>query len=320
MIKMIKNKLHSLGINKKTPVIIAVSGGADSMALCLMAKQAGLDFYAVIVDHGYRKNSAKEAREVKKYLGDRLQLTGDRVTILTNKKPIPKTSVEEFLREVRYELLFNFCKKKKIKKILTAHHLDDQIETFLMRLERGSGIDGLTGMKERTSYIVHRTSFEIIRPLLAYTKEELKEFLKKNKIKWWEDESNKNTKLTRNNIRASLEGFSDYPLIRKRLSGVIENISRAKDFIEDEKNKTYKKIIIEGKKVTLDNSKYKNLHEEIRLRILRDLIKKYSKTNKDVRMDSIKNLDSRLLSKGFKKTELHGIKIENTGLNLVVFR
>jgi tRNA(Ile)-lysidine synthase len=189
------SKLQNLGLNKSEKIAVAVSGGSDSTALCFLCHQAKLKFTPIIVDHGWRKNSAKEAKQVKAYLEKHLKST--KVSILTNKKPIPKTNIEEFLRDVRYELLFDFCKKNGIKKILTAHHLDDQIETFLMRLERGSGLDGLTGIKERNKV----KGFELIRPLLDFTKEELTELLKKNKLKWISDPSNENIELTRNNIR-----------------------------------------------------------------------------------------------------------------------
>jgi hypothetical protein len=103
--------------------------------------------------------------------------------------------------------------------------------------------------------------------------------------------------------------------MRKRISGVIANIDRAKNFIEEEKEKTAKQLIKAGKSgsVTLSLSGYRKLHSEIRLRILRDLIKKYSKTKKDVRMDSIKNLDNNLLNKNFKTATLHGLKIAKKG-------
>lgn len=316
MIKSFIEKLTNLDIRKTQKIAIATSGGSDSTALCFLCKQAGLNnSTAIIVDHKYRKNSTQEAKQVKEYLVRKLGFKKNNVVILTNKKPIPKTGIEEFLRKVRYELIFDFCKKNKINKVLMAHHLDDQIETFLMRLERGAGLDGLTGMKEITTYKLQTTNYRlnIIRPLLSYTKEELTDILIKNKIKWWKDESNKNIKLTRNNIRASLEGFSDYPLIRKRLSGVIENIDRAKDFIEQEKIKSAKKVIKKSKnKIDIDLNEYQKLHEEIRLRILRDLVKQNSKTGKDVRMDSIKILDFQLINKDFKRTSLQGIEFKKS--------
>jgi len=308
---MIENFLHkarALELLEK-PVVVATSGGADSTALCFLCKCADIDFTPVIVDHGWRKNSAAEAKRVKAYLEKEL---GVEVIILTNKKKVPESNIEEFLRDVRLELIFNYCVKNNIYTVLTGHHLDDQIETFLMRLERGAGIDGLCGIKESSQFSVPdpQKKINVVRPLLAYKKEELVALLKKNKMKWVEDPSNKNTKLTRNNIRATLEKFSGYDQLTKRLSTVIENLSRATDFINREKEKVIKNCVkITRTGVTLDLNKYKKLHDEIRLRILRDIIKQHSKTAKEVRINSIKNLDKSLLDKKFKAISLHGINI-----------
>lgn len=314
----LKEKLRELGIKSGEPFAIAVSGGCDSMALCLLCRNSGLDFTAIIVDHKYRRNSTKEANDVSKYLAKELAIEAK---VLTNKKTIPKTGVEEFMREVRYELIFNYLKKNKIKKLLMAHHLDDQVETFLMRLERGAGLDGLTGIKQVSELTINCYKVEIIRPLLGSTKEELKEILNKNKIKWWEDPSNENIEITRNNIRKTLSGFSDYGLLRKRISTVIDNIERAKHFIESEKERHFKIVFKTSKAgACLDITKYKKLHPELRLRILRDIIKKHSKTRKDVRLGSIKTLDSKLTDKGFKVAELHGITIKNDNKSTVIFK
>jgi len=161
---------------------------------------------------------------------------------------------------------------------------------------------------------------EIIRPLLHYSKDEIKDILRKNKIRWWEDESNKNTIHTRNNIRTTLEGFSDYPLVRKRLAGVIDNLNRARDFIETENHKVQKRILnLTAKNATLDLAEYRKLHEELRLRILRDIIKKLSRTKKDIRMDSLKHLDNNLMLKDFKAAQLQGLDIKSKKLNKVIF-
>ncbi len=105
MLNEFTNKLAALGINKKEPLAIAVSGGSDSMALCYLCRNAGLNVTAIVVDHKFRKNSAKEAAAVSKYLEKELAIEA---VVLTNKKAIPKTGVEEFLREVRYDLIFSY--------------------------------------------------------------------------------------------------------------------------------------------------------------------------------------------------------------------
>ena len=129
--------------------MVAVSGGPDSMALAglsniLMGEKKHKVFFA-LVDHGIRKNSHKEAKQVKKLL----QKNNIKLEILKNKKRIIK-NIQKNAREARYELLSRFCKKNRVKYLLTAHHQDDQIETFFIRLSRGSGVEGLSSMSEKT--------------------------------------------------------------------------------------------------------------------------------------------------------------------------
>ncbi len=317
LVESFKHSVKELGLNGKQKIAIAISGGSDSTALCFLCHAAKIPVQGIIVDHAFRKDSAKEAKQVKKYIEDKFDIA---CTILTNKQPIPKANIEEYLRETRFRLIGEYCKKNKIKAVLTAHHLDDNIETFLMRLERGSGLDGLTGIKPANELNVTGYKLKLYRPLLKNTKVELKEILVKNKIQWVEDPSNKDTKFTRNNIRKTLEGFSDYQTILKRLSGVLDNLDRARDFIETEKNKAAKKLVKEKKGgASFSLKTYADLHNEIRLKILRELVKKYSKTKKDVRMDSIKNLDNELINGKLKALSLQGIKISRSDKGSISF-
>jgi len=95
---------------------------------------------------------------------------GIKSVILTNEKTIPKSNIEKFLREVRYNLLFKFCEESGFKSLLTGHHLDDNIETFLMRLERGAGVDGLSGIK-KTSFFndIKVSNYELLTKRLKNT-------------------------------------------------------------------------------------------------------------------------------------------------------
>ena len=139
-----KKKLNSF---KKKFFLIAVSGGPDSLALTALAKSYSYEnkckIYYVLVDHNLRKNSSNEAKSVKKLL-KKHQIT---LNVLKNKKLIKK-NIQSEARRIRYNLLTTFCKKKKIQTILTAHNLEDQVETFFIRLSRGSGLHGLSSMKQ----------------------------------------------------------------------------------------------------------------------------------------------------------------------------
>ena len=147
----IYNKLNLVLLrkNRVKSFVVAVSGGPDSMALAYLANLLAIKkkqkAFFVLVDHGIRKNSQKEALKVKKLLKQK----GINLKILKNKTKILK-NIQKNARDVRYEILTNFCNKNRIKFLLTAHHIDDQVETFLIRLSRGSGIEGLSSMSEIT--------------------------------------------------------------------------------------------------------------------------------------------------------------------------
>ena len=317
-LELFYDELLKAGLKKSDKFLIATSGGSDSTALCFLCSLLfpQKNFKLALVDHKYRKNSTQEALFVKKYYQKKLGLNLD---ILTNKAPIPKNGLEEYFREVRYSLLFEFCLKNKISKIITAHHLDDQIETFLMRLERGSGLDGLSGIQSKSVFIHKKKKFTLIRPLLNFSKTELTSILTQNNIDWVEDESNKNTEFTRNNIRACLQSFSDYEQIKKRLSTVIENINRAKTFIESEQKKSEEKIIIKKNKTSaiLDLKKFIILDEELRLRILKKIVSQLKKTEKSVRLEKIKNLDYSIKNLNLKSYSLYHIDISVQKSDLV---
>ena len=142
--------------------MVAVSGGPDSLALSALAKAYSYErknkFYYVLIDHNIRKNSSKEADQVKSLL----KKHKIKLNIIYNKHKI-KNNIQGKARKIRYSLLSVFCLKKKIKTILTAHNLEDQVETFFIRLSRGSGLTGLSAMKTMSKL---NKKVQIYRPLL----------------------------------------------------------------------------------------------------------------------------------------------------------
>ncbi len=177
--------------------VVAVSGGSDSLALVSIIKNLMQEnkykFFFAIVDHNLRKNSGAEALSVKRLLSK----YDINLTILKNKKKIDK-NIQKNAREIRYNLLEKFCKKKKAKSLIVAHHQDDQVETFLMRLSRGSGVEGLSSINEIATL---KQGTSLIRPLLDFKKNELISITKHTFNKFFKDPSNKNRKFLRTNIR-----------------------------------------------------------------------------------------------------------------------
>jgi tRNA(Ile)-lysidine synthase len=139
-------------------VALALSGGIDSMALAMILKEKKVNFVALTVDHGMRKESAAEAKTITAQMK---KLGIEHVILKVKTKPATSNKME-WARKERYALLLNYCTKQNIKKLYVAHHLDDQIETFFLNLERGSGLRGLSGMRATSKM----QGVEIIRPLL----------------------------------------------------------------------------------------------------------------------------------------------------------
>lgn len=177
---------------------IAVSGGADSMGLLLLAhaweKQNKGRVVALTVDHGLRKESAAEAKQVGRWCKTR----GIDHRILKPKRKIAPTQASA--REARYDLLTGWCKANHVLHLLTAHHAGDQAETLMFRLGRGSHIEGLASIPAVST----RSGVRLLRPLLAFPKTALEDFLKKQNQPWIEDPTNRTDKYTRNVIRAQL--------------------------------------------------------------------------------------------------------------------
>lgn len=181
---------------------LAVSGGPDSLAMLLMAHQTCPNAISVAtVDHGLRPESRAEADMVGRLCAE----LGRAHSVLTPETPI-RGSIQSAAREVRYGLLRSWADVNGLDWIATAHHADDQIETLLMRIARGSGLAGLASIREQSQ--------RIIRPLLGFTKAELLAYCEARGVATCFDPSNANPAFDRVQVRQWLE--SAPPLIDSR--------------------------------------------------------------------------------------------------------
>jgi tRNA(Ile)-lysidine synthase len=176
---------------------VAVSGGRDSMALALLAqdwaRQRGGTVHALIVDHGLRTGSAREAAETQ----GQLAFHGVAAGILHWTDGKPASGIQEAARAARYRLLFEACRERAILHLLVAHHADDQAETVAMRAGRGSGPDGLAGM---ASLVEHRHA-RLLRPLLSLRRARLTATLLARQVPWIDDPSNTDPRFERARLR-----------------------------------------------------------------------------------------------------------------------
>ncbi len=188
-------------ISEGDTIVEGISGGADSVCLFLMLeeykKEVNFNTVVVHVHHGIRQKSAdKDEKFVRKLCEDHgVELKSYRKNIPLICK-ITKESEEECGRRIRYEIFDEVCAQYENAKIAVAHHMNDQAETVIFRIIRGSGIKGLTGMEARRD--------NIIRPLLCLKKEEIEEYLDANGQSWRIDETNGKLEYSRNYIRRKI--------------------------------------------------------------------------------------------------------------------
>lgn len=219
-----------LGPFERPPhVAVAVSGGADSLALALLAAEwaaahAGTAT-ALTVDHGLRPESAAEAECVGGWLNTR----GLEHHIL-RWSPGPLTAdVQAAARAARYRLLEDWCAKHGVLHLLLAHHREDQAETFLLRLGRGSGVDGLSAM----AAITETPRLRLVRPLLDVPRTRLRATLRAAGQPWIEDPSNLKPEFARVRLRALMPQLAAEGLSPERLAATAARLSRARSALED---------------------------------------------------------------------------------------
>lgn len=208
--------LVALNVASQNRILVAVSGGPDSVALLLLAAAARPgQVIAATVDHQLRPESAGEAT----YVADICARLGVPHAILRPDEPIVG-NVQSSARSARYALLHRAAEERGCTHIATAHHADDQLETVLMRLARGSGVDGLAAIRTRNG--------QIIRPLLAFTKQELISICEGAELETVADPSNDNTDFARVAMRQYLAS-ADHPFSAERATRTAAAIAEASD-------------------------------------------------------------------------------------------
>ena len=211
---------------------VAVSGGADSLALALLlaewARTVSGEVLALIVDHRLRRGSGAEAARVRGWLSDR----GLAAEILRRTDPAPSTGIEEEARLARYRLLVERCLDRRIPSLLVAHHRDDQAETFLHRLARGSGPRGLAAMSPIAFAPGSRGRVRLLRPLLDLPKERLVATLSALRQPWIEDPMNLDPAFARTRIRAIAPRLAEAGLGADRLAETAARLGLAREAID----------------------------------------------------------------------------------------
>ena len=226
--------MDRLALQGAWPGAVAVSGGGDSLALMhLLANWAKARKapppVVLTVDHGLRAGSAGAARQVARWA----KAAGLKAHILTAKGPAPRSDIEAQARIARYALMGDWLVKKRIGALYVGHTQDDQAETFLLRLGRGSGLDGLSAMQAFAPFPqIGFAGLAVARPLLGIKREGLRDWLTARRLAWLEDPMNQEARFARGKIRllaAQLEAAGIPPA---RIAAAAGHLARAREALD----------------------------------------------------------------------------------------
>jgi len=296
-----------------SPFAIAVSGGGDSMALLRALRNAPRLYGALIVDHGLRPESADEARLTK----SRAEKLGVKAYILTWAPGPLKTGLQEKARHARYGLMGVFCRRHGLDRLLTAHHLGDQVETLVMRYDKGTDWRGAAGMKRETYAPLwpELAAVTLCRPLLSIPKAEILNYLKHHEVDWIEDPSNANRDFTRVRIRQRLaQNEAETPKYVGPLLEAAQVLSRARsterDILADQASKI----------LTLDRNGFALLSDRPYPELLRHLLRLVSGTGGPIDGAQIRRALKKMRDPDFKALTLAGAKISKVETGFLLCR
>ncbi len=283
-------------ITRNDNILLSFSGGPDSTALALLLlklkKYIDFDFSLIYFNHNLRDDSDFEEKHVREF-AEKFSLPLI-VIHLNNLKSI-KSNIEEKARDERYKLLKREANKGNFNKVATAHNLNDQVETFFIRLFRGSGSDGLSSIP-----VIRENLF--IRPLIEVKKREILSYLDSLNISYIIDKTNKEPKYLRNKIRNSLIPLIEKefnPSILNTVRNIIDILKYNDDFINEICLTKIEELLINRDKLNI--RKLKKEKEAVRRGIIREYIKRIKG---DLRKISYKHIETILSLKEGQKTVL----------------
>tara|TARA_B110000046_G_C12936811_1_gene373954 strand:+ start:131 stop:1150 length:1020 start_codon:yes stop_codon:yes gene_type:complete len=302
----------------KEDLAVAVSGGPDSLALAFLAKCYALKYRIkvkyFIVNHKIRKESSLEAKSVKNIL-KKIDIKS-KVLIWKGKKP--SKNIQAIARDKRYSLLVDECKKNDIKYLLLGHHLNDLFENFLIRMVRGSGLNGLVSFNKNTTY--KDNDLHILRPLLDLEKNDLLHVSKEVFNFFVKDPSNININYKRTRIRNLLEALEKEGLDKKKLKLTINNLKDSDKSIKFYVDRNLKKnlVFLKQKNIYILNNNFFDQSHEVIFRSLTKTIQMLGNKYYPVRGKSISKLIEDINIKSFSKVTLGGCLIKRVNETILI--
>jgi len=301
-------------------IAVGVSGGPDSMVLayllsCWSEEKGGPQIHILSVDHGLRAEAVDEVAHVKN-VSENWPRSTHYILKWGGEKPAQR--VQESARSARYGLMEAHCEAHGITALLLAHHRDDQSETVLFRLAKGSGLDGLTGIRPSQE----RGNLTLFRPLLDISKDDILAFCHEEEIPFVDDPSNEKEQYARVRLRRSRAVLEQEGLSSKRLAVTAKRMERARCALEFYSDKVYRRAAknIESVRIVFDCGVLFSEPEETVLRVLMKAMEDLCSTQAyRPRMEKVESLLEDIMRQGsMKPRTLGGVIFCKRGDDLVL--
>jgi tRNA(Ile)-lysidine synthase len=301
--------MAALRLTQRMTLALGLSGGGDSVALGLLLEAWGATPVALIVDHGLREGSGVEAKKTAAWA----KTLGFDAEVLRWRGTKPGGNVEDAAREARYGLMGAWCRKRGVPVLLIAHTREDQAETFLLRLGRGSGVDGLAAMAPESGFpLPGHEGIGVARPLLGFGRDELRAYAKARGEDWIEDPMNGDERFARTRIRRMLPLLAEAGIPASRIVLAAQHAARAREALESATEAFLgAHARFDGKGARIDGAALAMVPREIGLRALAAVLGRVSGQGYRPRFERLERLfDALTVKEGHVAARtLHGCRI-----------
>lgn len=284
---------NQCGLKPELPILVGVSGGADSLALMFGFETLGYSLRIAHLDHGLREDSKEDADYIQELCLSRgLPFVHERIDVGMVAESTGQ-SIEEAARNVRYQFLFEQARTANAQAVAVGHHADDQVETVLMHFLRGSALPGLTGMAFRDHFPIWDDRIPLVRPLLGIWRKEIDAYLESLGFSPRIDYTNQDVTYFRNKLRhvliPQLENYN--PQIKQAIWRMSDVLKEENNLMGDLTQQAWDDCFIKkGKKrVILSLSKFVETPKAIQRRLLRDAISELRPDLRDVGYDAVEH-------------------------------
>ncbi len=294
-------------IDPENRILVGVSGGIDSMFLLTILHELELPLTAAVFNHGLRPEASEECAFVQSFCADK------DIPCISGKADVrafaaeKSVGLEQAARELRYRFLFDSASAAQAAAVATAHHADDQAETVLLHLLRGTGLDGLSGIRPYSLPNAFSKTIPLIRPLLGITRAEIEKFAAESGMRFRQDSSNTDAAYTRNRIRLELIPLlkKDYnPQIVQALCRLAESTSADRDVLEADRESAEKYMGLRFHENGAEWSRktYLCYPVGLRMRLLRRVLSNLNTDISDIGYQNLKETDHFFVNARYNQT------------------